>query len=187
MVASSSLLFFKRLASAPRQVSALAPSSRALARAMAKGLGPDSGPVVEFGPGTGRLTEAILNAGVRPADLTCFEIDRQFATMIRQRFPGVRVVDAGADMAAQHMKTAVQTVISGLPLLSMPQGLRLAIITAAFDILAPGGQLVQFTYGRKPALTPEQLDNLGLVVEKGERVALNLPPARIYRFRRKTD
>ena len=41
-------------------------ASRTLARAMTLGLGPNSGRVVEFGPGTGRFTEAILARGVRP-------------------------------------------------------------------------------------------------------------------------
>ena len=72
-------LFFRQLISNPRQISALAPSSRALARAMAEGLGPHSGPVVEFGPGTGRLTEGILAAGVAPHNLTLFEMNPDFA------------------------------------------------------------------------------------------------------------
>ena len=42
-------LFRRRLLKNPRQVSAIAPSSRTLARAMTLGLGPHSGAVVEFG------------------------------------------------------------------------------------------------------------------------------------------
>jgi len=59
-------LFRRRHLRNPRQVSAIAPSSRTLARAMTLGLSPKSGKVVEFGPGTGRFTEAILARGVPP-------------------------------------------------------------------------------------------------------------------------
>lgn len=83
-------LFLRQLLTNPRQVSAIAPSSPRLARAMAEGLGPRSGRVVEFGPGTGRLTEAILAAGVAPRDLTLFEMSEDFVTHLRRRFPGSR-------------------------------------------------------------------------------------------------
>ncbi len=154
---------------------------------MALGLGAHSGKVVEFGPGTGKLTAAILATGVRPQDLTCLELDAEFAALIGRRFPGVNVIHAGADQAGLHVKHPVAWVISGLPLLSMPRAVRMGIVQAAFDILAPGGQMVQFTYGRGAPLPQEELDQLGLRVEKGERVALNLPPARVYRFHRNSD
>lgn len=184
---ADNLLFFKRMVTAPRRVSALAPSSKALGRAMALGLGPDSGKIVEFGPGTGRLTAAIIAAGVKPADLTCLELDPEFTALIRRRFPGVTVINAGADTAKAHVSEPVSRVISGLPLLSMPVAVRLAIVQAAFDILRPGGELVQFTYGGKPPLPRDEMAKLGLTATKGQLVALNLPPARIYHFRRKSD
>ena len=56
-------LFLRQLLHNPRQISAISPSSPWLARAMTAGLHPQMGQVVEFGPGTGRLTEAILARG----------------------------------------------------------------------------------------------------------------------------
>ncbi|HQY44759.1 MAG TPA: rRNA adenine N-6-methyltransferase family protein, partial [Paracoccaceae bacterium] len=131
---SASALFFRRLLTNPRQVSALAPSSRFLARAMTAGLGPESGPVVEFGPGTGSLTRAILDRGVRPEHLTLFELDPEFVRLLRARFKGVRVLLAPADRAADHVAPGTAgAVISGLPLLSMPHAVRRAIMGAAFN------------------------------------------------------
>jgi phosphatidylethanolamine/phosphatidyl-N-methylethanolamine N-methyltransferase len=177
-------LFRRRLLRNPRQVSAIAPSSRTLARAMTLGLGPQSGRVVEFGPGTGRFTEAILARGVPPAHLTLFELDAEFVAHLRARFPGVTVLQAGAETAADHVAPGVQTVISGLPLLSMPEDLRHAIVAAAFAVLGPRGSYVQFTYGTRPPLPPETIAALGLRVNRGHKVWANLPPARVYRFRR---
>ena len=177
-------LFRRRLLKNPRQVSAIAPSSRTLARAMTLGLGPNSGPVVEFGPGTGRFTEAILARGVPPENVTLFELDEEFVDYLRKKFPGVTVHQLPAQDAARLVPTGVNTVISGLPLLSMPPEIREGIVSAAFAILAPRGRYVQFTYGSRPPLPPETIETLGLKVNKGHKVWANLPPATVYRFRR---
>ncbi|MDM7931915.1 methyltransferase type 12 [Tabrizicola sp.] len=175
-------LFRRRLLQNPKQVSALAPSSRYLARAMADGLGPRTGRVVEFGPGTGRLTRAILDAGVPARLLDLFELDNDFVRHLHQQFPGVAVHHLGADRADEVVAPGVGAVVSGLPLLSMPASVREAIVSAAFRILAPGAPLIQFTYGPSPPLPPESIENLGLMVEPGKKIWLNLPPARVYRF-----
>jgi phosphatidylethanolamine/phosphatidyl-N-methylethanolamine N-methyltransferase len=177
-------LFFRQLFTKPKQVSAIAPSSRWLARAMARDLGPQTGRVVEFGPGTGVLTRGILAAGVAQKDLTLFEMNPEFVTHLRAQFPGATVHQAGAQTAADLVDAGVGAVVSGLPLLSMPLELREAIVKAAFDILAPGGVYIQFTYGAKPALSPEQLARMGLVADSGVRVWANMPPANVFRFRR---
>jgi phosphatidylethanolamine/phosphatidyl-N-methylethanolamine N-methyltransferase len=177
-------LFSRRLLKNPRQVSAIAPSSRTLARAMTLGLGPDSGQVVEFGPGTGRFTEAILARGVPAANLTLFELDDEFVPYLRGKFPGVTVHQVPAQEASRLIKGKVGTVISGLPLLSMPADVREGIVGAAFQILSPRGRYVQFTYGPRPPLPPEQIESLKLKVDRGFKVWANLPPATVYRFRR---
>jgi phosphatidylethanolamine/phosphatidyl-N-methylethanolamine N-methyltransferase len=176
-MANEARLFLRQLLTQPKQVSAIAPSSRWLARAMAQGLGPQTGRVVEFGPGTGRLTEGILAAGVAQKDLTLFEMSADFVTHLQTRFPNVTVHHDGAQTAAQHVAPGVGAVVSGLPLLSMPLSLREAIVQAAFDILAPDGVYVQFTYGPRPPLGDDQIAKLGLVVTKGKKVWANLPPA----------
>ncbi|TAG29115.1 MAG: methyltransferase type 12 [Rhodobacterales bacterium] len=177
-------LFRRRLLQNPKQVSALAPSSRFLARAMAEGLGPKTGRVVEFGPGTGRLTRAILAAGVPARMLELFELDNDFVRHLHQQFPGVTVHHVGADHAGEVVAPGVGAVVSGLPLLSMPPSVREAIVAAAFRILSPGAPYIQFTYGPKPPLPPEAMEKLGLRVEAGAKIWLNLPPARVYRFYR---
>lgn len=178
--------FLKQAVLQPKQTSAILPSSQQLARAMAAGIGPNTGPVVEFGPGTGKITEAILERGTRPQDLTLFEMNADFAAALRCRFPGVAVHLAGAQEAASHLPATVGSVISGLPLLSMPHDLRLAIVKAGFDVLRPGGSFVQFTYGTRPPLSDATLATLGLHAEAGPRIWGNLPPAQVYTLRRIT-
>lgn len=184
---SDLVLFLRQLARNPVQTSAIVPSSAFLARAMVAGLGPNSGRVVEFGPGTGVFTRAILKAGVRPDDLVLFEMNPDFATHLRRAFPGVAVHVAGAQDVANHCPDGVDTVISGLPLLSMPSEVRCAIVGGAFNVLRKGGAMVQFTYGPKPPLDPDSFEALGLIHQRKTKIWLNLPPATVYTFHRRAD
>jgi phosphatidylethanolamine/phosphatidyl-N-methylethanolamine N-methyltransferase len=184
-MAQDFILFAKQLLASPFQVSAISPSSRFLARAMAAGLGPHSGPVMEFGPGTGQLTRGVLAAGVAPQDLTLIEMSADFARHLQNIFAGVNVRRAGAQEAASFAPAgSVGVVISGLPLLSMPDPVVEAILTAAFTVLRAGGEMRQFTYGSKPPIAPHIMEKLGLVAVKAGKVWLNLPPARVYILKR---
>ena len=182
-MANDLLLFARQLFKNPFQVAAIAPSSRFLARAMAAGLGPATGPVVEFGPGTGQLTRGILAAGV--TDLTLFEMSAEFVRLLQSRFQGVTVQRAGAQEAASFIaKSSVGAVVSGLPLLSIPEPVVEAIMTAAFDVLRPNGVYIQFTYGPKAPVPDRIMAKLGLVAEAKQKIWLNVPPARVYHIRR---
>lgn len=183
-MASDFSLFFRKLITNPRQVSAIAPSSRFLARAMTMGLGRETGRVVEFGPGTGSLTSAILACGVPAENLTLFELDADFAAALRSRFPGVTVHNAPADHAAEFVEPGVGAVVSGLPLLSMPAAVRSAIVGAAFKILAPSAPYIQFTYGQAGSVPQEIIASLGLSMKQTAFVWANLPPARVHQFRK---
>jgi phosphatidylethanolamine/phosphatidyl-N-methylethanolamine N-methyltransferase len=180
-------LFLGQLLRRPREISALAPSSAGLAQAMTEGIGPNTGRVVEFGPGTGVITRAILARGVHPADLTMFEMNADFTGMLSREFAGSTLHNLPAQEAARLCTPGVGRVISGLPLLSMPQPVRQAIVAAAFAVLKPGGQLVQFTYGPNPPIDEATMATLGLSVSRGPKIWLNLPPARVYHFHRKGE
>ena len=184
-MAHEAQLFFRQLLTKPKQISAIAPSSPWLARAMAKGLGPKSGRVVEFGPGTGALTRGILAAGVPPENITVFEMSAEFVSHLRLSMPRVTVHHAAAQAAPGLVPPGVERVISGLPLLSMPEDLRRSIVSAAFDILGPDGIYTQFTYGAKPPISAAIMADLGLSVTQAPKVWANLPPARVFHFRRK--
>lgn len=176
-------LFVGQLFRNPREVSAVVPSSRVLAQAMVRDLGPDTGRVVEFGPGTGKITAAILSRGVLPANLTLYEMNACFSAELALRFAGVKVVNAPAQHASAEAQ-GVGAVVSGLPLLSMPKAVQRAIVSAAFAILRPGAPFIQFTYGAHPPLGEGAQRDLGLSVEAGPRIWYNLPPARVYVYRR---
>lgn len=175
-------LFLGQMIRKPAQVSALAPSSRHLARALAEPIGPQTGLVAEFGPGTGTITRAILDRGLPPENLTLFELNPVFARRLHSRFPGVRVENRPAQDIGTAGLSGLDAVISGLPLLSMNEQLQHAILSAAFQALKPGGIFVQFTYGPRPPLAHGLQHELGLEVRRGPQVLLNMPPARVYHY-----
>lgn len=177
-------LFLQELIRAPRSVSSVLPSSAALARAMVAGLGPQTGPVAEFGPGTGVMTRALIEAGVSPDQMTLFEVNSTFASHLRQRFPGTRVVNAGAQTIGAHCPDGVAAIISSLPLLSFPPDLCQDIYAAAAQALRPSGIIRQFTYGSGAPLPETIRKRLSLQVTAGPRIWLNLPPARVFTYSR---
>jgi len=184
-----SLLFLRSWRRAPGQVGALAPSGRSLAALIAASIDPRDGPVIELGPGTGALTQALLARGVPSDRLVLVEADRAFAHMLRRRFPGVRVLHMDAERlghdGALFGRRRAHHVVSGLPLLSMPAGKALAIVRAAFEHhLNADGVFQQFTYMPRCPIPDARLAAIGLrAVRTGVAVA-NLPPAFVYRIER---
>lgn len=177
-------LFLTQLIRRPSEISALAPSSEDLARAMAQEIPMPPGRVAEFGPGTGKLTQAILARGVAPADLTLFELNADFCARLRNRFHGVTVINAPAQALPDHCAPGLSAVVSGLPLLSMSEAVQQSIVGAAFDRLAPEGVFIQFTYGPTSSMAETVQRTLCLRAERGPKVWNNLPPARVWTYRR---
>lgn len=178
--------FLRQLLRRPDEIVALAPSSRALSREMAA-MADLSGPVIELGAGTGRITEALLAAGCPAAQLHLLEMNAEFVALLQERFPGVHVHHTGAQNIAGLGLGEVSAVVSGLPLLSMPKPVQRAIVGGAFELLRPGGRFVQFTYGPVPPVAGGLRDELDLCWDKSRRIWRNLPPAHVYSFARKAD
>ena len=90
---TDNLRFLRALIARPKNIGAVVPSSRALARAIARQIDPARpGPILELGPGTGVITAAILDRGVAPERVTVIEYDPEFAAAIAARFHGVHVI-----------------------------------------------------------------------------------------------
>jgi phosphatidylethanolamine/phosphatidyl-N-methylethanolamine N-methyltransferase len=180
--------FLRRWLQNPRAVGAVIPSSRSLASAMAAPIDLAApGAVVELGGGTGNVTAALLEAGVPPRDLAVVERDPAFARVISARFPEVRVLQGDAAELRRLLREAgigpVKAVVSGLPLLSIPERICLRIIAEATGALTEGGVLVQFTYGPSSPVSRRILQRLGLEARRTSWVVENFPPASVWRYR----
>jgi phosphatidylethanolamine/phosphatidyl-N-methylethanolamine N-methyltransferase len=179
-------LFMWQLLRHPKTISALAPSSKGLALQMVSEITPETGRVVEIGAGTGVITRQILAAGVKPEDLSIVEMNPKFCRALEAQFPDCNVLEMDAQALGDLPLENVGMVISGLPLLSIPEPVQHNIIAGAFDLMAAGGKYVQFTYGPKPPIAPEVRAANGLEWRVLKKVWFNLPPAMPYVFSQKS-
>ena len=148
-----------------------------------------SGLVVELGPGTGPVTEALLARGVAPERLLLVEYSATFCALLRARFPQVRVIQGDAyrlaDTLADAVDGPVSAIVSSLPLLNKRDGERHALLDQAFELMGPDGLFVQFTYGMTSPIPLEKSGKRPAFFGEADKpVWLNLPPARVWRYRR---
>ena len=170
----------------PLHMGAVMPSGRLLARTMAQYVDINSsGPVVELGPGTGAITSALIERGVDQKRLVLVEYNPGFCALLRDRYPQAKVVQGDAytlrDSLWDVLSKPASAVVSGLPLVTKPMQTRLKLIREAFVALAPGSPFVQFTYSVAPPI-PKSLP--GVSTEASERIWMNLPPARVWVYRK---
>src|SRR5712672_4880394 len=171
----------------PLHMGAVMPSGRVLARTMAQYVNIDSSePVIELGPGTGAITNALIEHGIDQKRLVLVEYNPSFCALLRDRYPQATVVQGDAyalrDSIWDVLKIPASAVVSGLPLVTKPMLIRLKLIRAAFMSLSPGSPFVQFTYSVAPPI-PKSLP--GVSTEASERIWMNLPPARVWVYRKR--
>src|SRR5580693_79972 len=184
---ADSARFLKSLVAAPRLTGAVAPSGRALARAMAAAIGsPSQGLVVELGPGTGPVTQALIETRVSPERLVLVEYDPGFCRMLEGRFGGVRVIQGDAyDLPrtlASFTGQPIAVVVSSLPLLNQPPPRRAKLIADAFALMGPAGGFVQFTYGLQSPIPRDVCADRYSAV-RSRPILRNLPPAFVWTYR----
>jgi phosphatidylethanolamine/phosphatidyl-N-methylethanolamine N-methyltransferase len=170
----------------PLHMGAVMPSGKVLARTMAQYVDIDStGPVVELGPGTGAITSALIEHGIDQKRLVLVEYNPSFCALLRDRYPLAKVVQGDAyalrDSLWDVLSMPASAVVSGLPLVTKPMLTRLKLVRDAFLALAPGAPFVQFTYSVAPPI-PKSLP--GVSTEASERIWMNLPPARVWVYRK---
>ena len=182
-VLAGNLRFLRALVARPKNIGAIVPSSRALARAIARQVDPTHpGPVLELGPGTGVITEALLARGLVPERLTLVEYDSEMAAFLVGCFPGVRVIQGDAFDLSRTLGAPEKfsAIISGLPLLNFPVPRRRLLMEGIGRQLLPGAPFIQFSYGMQPPVAPP----IGHHVTRAALVWANLPPARVWVYRK---
>lgn len=177
--------FLARMLRHPRIVGAIAPSSEMLAQAMLGAAQPLRRPVLELGAGTGVFSRALLRAGLAPEALYVVERLPEFAEALSAQLPGVRVLalDAAQVQPAQFAHPP-ETVVSGLPLRAMRETQVEAILRAVLAACSENVRMVQFSYGLRCPVPAAMRQRLGLRAERVRWVAINLPPAWVWRLRR---
>lgn len=170
----------------PLATGAVTPSGRILARTIARYVDPRiPGPVVELGPGTGPVTEALLERGITSERLILIEFNPRFCQLLQARYPTATVIQGDAyglrRLVGGLLQQPAAAIVSGLPLVTKPLRARLRLLRDALALLRPGAPFVQFTYAVVPPI-PKSLS--GVRTEASERIWMNLPPARVWVYRK---
>ena len=177
--------FLRGLVARPRTTGAISPSGPALTRAMASHVDPsETLPVIELGPGTGVVTKALLARGVDPKRIIAIEYSPEFCRLIRERFPGVTVIEGDAydlDRTLGNRVDRIAAVVSSLPLVARPLDDRIRLIEAGLARMAPGRPFIQFSYLVKG---PVEGVPGRFTAEASRWIWMNLPPARVWLYRR---
>ena len=178
--------FFKGWMDGPKAVGAVLPTSSITARRMASVINPDSNlPVLELGPGTGVITKAILQRGVKPEHLWSVEYSADFVDHLNLEFPDVNIVHGDAfDLdctLGENRDMTFDCVVSAVPLLSFPIERRIAIVEDLMERIPAGRPVVQITYG---PLSPVPGRRCNFAVEHFDFVFRNFPPAQLWIYRR---
>jgi phosphatidylethanolamine/phosphatidyl-N-methylethanolamine N-methyltransferase len=176
--------FFRAWIRDPLRVASITPSGKALADLIVREIGPETGRVIELGPGTGVFTRALLRRGVAEEDILLVEKGAEFAALLQQRFPKARIACVDATDVAYFCREPAGAAISGLPLLSMRPEVVHAILEGTFARLSAGAALYQFTYGLRCPIPRTVLDRLGLSAVRVGGTLRNVPPAFVYRISR---
>ena len=79
----------------------------------------------------------------------------------------------------------LKAVVSGLPLLNIPDPICLDIVRQALAAMDRDGVFLQYTYGPASPLPRRLWKALGVEGRRVSWVPLNLPPASVWRYRKR--
>jgi phospholipid N-methyltransferase len=180
-------MFLQELCNRPGAIGAICPSSRYLARQMARQVPASSdGLVIELGGGTGSITQALLEHGVAPERLLVVEHSATFVRQLRKRFPQLNVIHGNAADLSLWVPTGtkVNAIVSSLPLCSLPEPITQAILHQWGMLLHDDGVAIQFTYNLRRPRWRKHMQGRPM---RSKIVWANLPPANITTFSFKTS
>ena len=152
-IPSAFRLFFQESMRSLGPTASLFPSSRYLANALIRPIDfRGVRTVVELGPGTGAITNAILRRMRPDAKLIAVDINQTFIHHLRTTCHDPRLIPVCGSAAhlrsqlAQHDVGPVDAVVSSLGLSAMDQRLRRSIMREIGICLVPGGTMTQYQY-----------------------------------------
>lgn len=143
MFESKPLEFVKGTFRNPAAVGSIFPSSKFVARAYLRGL--DLGGetrVLEWGPGTGPVTELIYERMEDPSRYLGIEQDEGYVEVLEDRFPEMHFCQGSAEDSTAHLREVglegADVIISALPFTTLPEPVRDRIYEELDALMTPG-------------------------------------------------
>jgi phospholipid N-methyltransferase len=186
---SPKLLFLRNFLKHPATLGSVVPSSRFLTERLLRRVDFERARlIVEYGPGIGNISNAVVSKMHRDACCVLLEVNPDFVRHLRRIFEGdrrVRIVHGSAATVEGVVRSlgfeAADFVISGVPFSTMPEALRFSILTASNRVLRQDGRLLVYQFTR--TVLPELTSVFASVDEEFE--PRNLLPARLFYCRPK--
>ena len=172
----------------PLVMGSVTPSGKILARTMASFVDPRiPGAVVELGPGTGPVTDALIRRGVAQDRLVLVEYSPEFCQLLKRRFPKATIIQGDAydltDTLSGILAEPAAATVSSLPLFTKPMDERRSLLEGAQELMHPDAPFIQFTYAMVP---PIPARSQAYRTRASNRVWRNLPPARVWVYTKVT-
>jgi phosphatidylethanolamine/phosphatidyl-N-methylethanolamine N-methyltransferase len=162
-------------------------TARRLAQAALDAAIPGGGPVLELGAGTGPVTEALIETGCPVDQIVVVERDAELCGSLERRFPFLQVLHGNAlelgEILARARIPTVRVVLSGLPMRAVRPEAAVRCYSDAFQLMPSGGSIIQYTYGFRPPVDPDEAAPKLEATFVG-REWRNVPPMGIWSYRR---
>jgi phospholipid N-methyltransferase len=180
---SQALLFARNFFRNPLMLGAIFPSSRFLVNNLVSQINWEKAKVVvEYGPGVGTITRALLERMRPDAVLVVIELNEEFAHFLEKDIqdPRLKVVYGSAikvkQVLAQFGLCKADYIISGIPFSSMPRQLRYQLARQTHEALGSSGFFLVYQYTR--AVLP-CLESYFSSVQQNVQL-WNIPPTRTF-------
>jgi phospholipid N-methyltransferase len=177
--------FIKQFFKDRQMVGSVTPSTRFLAEKMIEHIDFNKDKlIIELGPGNGIFTDLILKQMAPDAKLIILELNDEFYKSLSGRItdPRVEVVHDSAENIEKYIPEGakVDCVISSLPLMVLPEAVRVNIVNISNAILKPKGLYMQFQYSLQ---SKKLLESIFSTVSVKFTIK-NFPPAFVYTCRK---
>lgn len=167
---------------------AVAPSSRYLALEMVQSVRRHRSHypgkplrILELGPGTGPITESIVQYLLPGDTLDIVEIDQRFYELIRRRFAGKQVRVFNMDVLEFDVQEPYDIIISSIPYEQIPESVTGKIWRKKLSMITAGGSISYYKYYRFNHFSCdfERMINRRYCT-RDKLVWKNVPPAIVY-------
>jgi phosphatidylethanolamine/phosphatidyl-N-methylethanolamine N-methyltransferase len=180
-------LWFKNYIKHPLEIGAIFPTSSITSKLMASELEIKNDLIiVELGPGTGKITEAILDKEVNNKDLILVEINDEFSNALKLKYPNVKVFSEDAvtflTNFEERYKRKIDIIISAIPLVSLDKKTNDLLCELAMKNLSSKGKFIQITYYIKCSFSKNIIKKFQLKKSLVGISLINIPPAFVWKI-----
>ena len=185
------LRFVLRFCLKPNVLGAIAPSSRYLVAELTRDVGIETAKsLAELGPGTGVVTERIIDKMESQCSFIAVEKDEHWVRLLDKRYADLDLIHGDAAQLDEYAQARglkpFDAVICGLPFTVFDEDLQRNILDAVAKTIAGNGFFTTFAYvhGREmPAgkRFHRLLESYFNQVEVSQVIWRNTPPAVVYR------